>query len=78
MTKRLLQIRRIAGALGAEIAGVDLSKDLDEETVAAIRRAWLDHLMIFFRGQNVKPEQFLAVARRFGQGRRIPVRHHEK
>ena len=38
MTKRSLQFRRIAGALGAEIAGIDLSEDLDEGTIAAIRR----------------------------------------
>jgi hypothetical protein len=32
----------IPGALGAEISGVDLSRDLDRDVVAAIRRAWLD------------------------------------
>ena len=62
-----LQIRPVAGALGAEIAGVDLSEDLDDGTIAAIRRAWLDHLVIFFRGQNLAPERFLAFARHFGE-----------
>ncbi|HMD64120.1 MAG TPA: hypothetical protein VKF83_09120 [Stellaceae bacterium] len=38
MTTNSLEIRRIAGALGAEIAGVDLSEDLDNGTIAAIRR----------------------------------------
>jgi taurine dioxygenase len=60
-------IRRIAGALGGEIIGVDLSQDLGEDTIAAIRRAWLDHLVIFFRGQDLAAEQFLAIARRFGE-----------
>ena len=62
-----LQIRPVAGALGAEIASVDLSEDLDDGTIAAIRRAWLDHLVIFFRAQNLAPERFLAFARHFGE-----------
>jgi hypothetical protein len=55
MADHSLQIRPIAGALGAEIAEIDLSADLDEGTVAAIRQAWLDHLVILFRGQNLPP-----------------------
>jgi taurine dioxygenase len=62
-----LDIRRIAGALGAEIHGVALDRELDAETVAALRQALLDHLVIFFRDQNLPPERFLALARRFGQ-----------
>jgi taurine dioxygenase len=63
----MIEVRRIAGALGAEITGVDLARDLDEETIAAMRRAWLDHLVIFFRGQELPPARFLAFARRFGE-----------
>jgi alpha-ketoglutarate-dependent taurine dioxygenase len=63
----MIEIRRIAGALGAEIAGVDLAQDLDDGTVTAIRRAWLNHLVIFFRGQQLPPSRFLAFARRFGE-----------
>jgi taurine dioxygenase len=62
-----LEIHPIAGALGAEIAGVDLSRPLDDATVAAIRRAWLEHLVIFFRDQALPPAGFLAFARRFGE-----------
>ncbi len=61
-----LDIRPIAGALGAEIAGVALDGALDEASVAAIRRALLDHLVIFFRDQELPPGRFLALARRFG------------
>ncbi len=60
-------VHPIAGALGAEISGVDLSRGLDDVTVAALRRAWLDHLVIFFRDQDLPPAQFLAFARRFGE-----------
>jgi taurine dioxygenase len=67
MTRNDLEIRRIAGALGAELHGVDLSDALSDATVAAIRRAWLDHGVIFFRDQDLAPAQFLAFARRLGQ-----------
>src|SRR5215208_5183048 len=63
---RALTIHPIAGALGAEISGVDLTK-LDDGTVGAIRQAWLDHLVIFFREQPLTPAQFLAFARAFGE-----------
>src|SRR5216684_2109196 len=61
-----MKIEPIAGALGAEINGIDLAGDLGDGLVAAIRRALLDHLVIFFRDQHLTPAQFLAFARRFG------------
>jgi taurine dioxygenase len=66
MAKTTIEVRPIAGALGAEILGVDLSEDLSEETVAAIRRAWLDHCVIFFRDQDLPPPRFLTFAKRLG------------
>jgi taurine dioxygenase len=61
-----LQIRRTAGALGAEISGVDLSQDLSDATIAAIRQALLDHQVIFFRDQALSPERQVAFGARFG------------
>jgi taurine dioxygenase len=66
-TSPALDVRPMAGALGAEIFGVDLSRELDPDTVAAIRRVWLDHLVIFFRDQDLPPAKFLAFARCFGE-----------
>lgn len=66
MSQETLQIRRVAGALGAEIAGVDLSQDLSDETIAAIRRAFVEHQVIFFRGQTLSPARQVAFGRRFG------------
>ena len=60
------EIKPIAGALGAELHGIDLSIDLPDATIAAIRRALLEHLVIFFRDQDLPPDRFLALARRFG------------
>src|SRR5688572_3477315 len=62
----MIEIRPIAGALGAEISGVDLSRDLQENIFGEIRKAFLDHLVIFFRGQRLTPQQQLAFAKRLG------------
>jgi len=67
MTARSLMVEPVAGALGAEVSGVDLSGPLDDATVAAIRRAWLEHGVIFFRDQDLPPTAFLAFAQRFGE-----------
>jgi taurine dioxygenase len=66
MATNALDIRPLSGALGAEILGIDLAHDLGDETVAAIRAAWLEHLVIFFRDQELSPAQFLQLASRFG------------
>jgi taurine dioxygenase len=67
-----MDIRPIAGALGAEIEGVDLAQPLRAETVAEIRRALLEHLVIFFRGQKLTPAQQLAFASAFGAPMEYP------
>jgi len=61
-----LQIRRTAGALGAEIPDVDLSQELPDRTIAAIRQALVEHQVIFFRDQQLTPAQQVAFGRRFG------------
>ena len=67
MTSGTIGVHPVAGALGAEISGVDLSRPLPDATVAALRQAWLDHLVLFFRDQDLSPAAFLAFARRFGE-----------
>jgi taurine dioxygenase len=59
-----MEVRRIAGALGAEILGVDLSKEIP---TAEIRKAFLEHQVIFFRDQKLDPAQFMAFARTMGR-----------
>ncbi len=51
-----MQVEAIAGALGAEIKGVDLSSELSNSDAAAIRDAFLDHKVIFFRDQELTPK----------------------
>lgn len=65
----MAEILPITGSIGAEVRGVDLRGDLDESTVGTIRRALLDHLVLFFRDQPLSPEQHLAFAARFGSTR---------
>lgn len=69
---RHIEVAPITGALGAEIRGVDISQALPDQVIAEIRLAWLDHLVIFFRDQNLTPERQLAFARRFGEPMEYP------
>jgi len=66
MGHQKISVNRIAGALGAEISGVDLAQKLDERVIGEIRRALVDNLVIFFRDQHLSPEQHLNFGRRFG------------
>ncbi len=68
-----IEVRPIAGALGAEIHGVNLAHALADETVAEIRRAFLEHLVIFFRDQKLGPAELMAFARRMGEPIEYPL-----
>jgi len=63
---REIEIRPITPAIGAEIHNVDLSKPLSDSTFERIEKAFLDHMVLFFRGQSLTPEEHLAFGRRFG------------
>ena len=61
-----IEVTPMTGALGAEVSGLDLN-DLDDATFDEIHRAWLEHLVLFFRDQEITPERQLDLARRFGE-----------
>ncbi len=61
-----LTIRKVAGALGAEISGADLSANLPDGVITQIRAALVEHQVIFFRDQSLSPEDQVAFGRRFG------------
>src|SRR6201994_4617579 len=63
---RHLDVQKIAGSLGAEVRGVDLSQEVSEEVLAEIRGALLDNLVIAIRDQDITPAQQLAFAKRWG------------
>ena len=66
MRNSRVEVRPIAGAIGAEVHGVDISADLDDGTIGEIRKALLDHCVIFFRDQTLDTPQHKRFARRFG------------
>lgn len=53
---RQIGVTRVAGACGAEVSGIDLATELHPEGVAEIRRALLDHQVVFFRDQRLDPD----------------------
>jgi len=71
MTARIT-VTACDAALGADIAGVDLSGPLDDDMVAAIRAALLDHGVIFFRDQTLDPASLTTLARHFGEPLEYP------
>ncbi|MDH6108723.1 alpha-ketoglutarate-dependent taurine dioxygenase [Kitasatospora sp. MAP12-15] len=62
-----LTVRRVAGHIGADIEGVDLSLPLSDESVALIRQALHRHKVVFFRGQTLDHATQIAFARQFGE-----------
>jgi len=75
-----IDVKPVAGACGAEVSGVDLSQDLDNETFAEIHQAFLDHQVLFFRDQTLTEDQHKAFGRRFGDlnihPRYVPLEGH--
>ena len=66
-----MQVRKIAGALGAELTGIDLAPGLSAEEAAHVRKALLENLVIFMPGQNLTTAQFMA----FGQVMGEPIEY---
>jgi taurine dioxygenase len=67
MSYKKISLRPISGSLGAIIEGVDLSEEMDDETYAEIKQALLENLVIFFRDQDITPDQHVAFGKRFGE-----------
>src|SRR3954451_2523021 len=67
-----ITIKPLHPALGAEVAGVDLSRSIDAPTREALSRALAEHLALVFRDQSLTPEQYLDAASAFGP----PMRQH--
>ncbi|MEO8224984.1 MAG: TauD/TfdA family dioxygenase [Gammaproteobacteria bacterium] len=66
MTYQRIRLQPISGSLGAIIHGVDLREPLDDETYQEIKHALLENLVVFFRDQDITPQQQVAFGRRFG------------
>ena len=67
MSYQAFDVKPIAGALGAEILGIDLSRDLGNQEFDEIHQAFLDNKTLCFRDQNLTPDRQVKFASRFGQ-----------
>ena len=70
---RHVEVVPLCGALGAEVHGVDLSADVSDDVLAEIRKALNEYLVIFFRDQDLTPDQQKAFGLRFGSLNIHPV-----
>ena len=68
-----IHVTKLSYALGAAVTNVDLSQELDAGTVAAIRQAWLDHLVLVFPGQNISPAEQIRFSRCLGPVEEYPL-----
>ncbi len=59
-------VQPCSAPIGAEIVGLDLAQPIDAETFAQIEQAYADYGVIFFRDQQITPEQHLEFTQRFG------------
>ena len=69
-----IQTRPLAGALGAEVVGVDLARDASDALYAAIRQAFYDNVVLLFRGQTLTPAEQIAFTGYLGPVEEHPLR----
>lgn len=67
MPYQRISVTPLTPHIGAEISGVDISRPVNAETIAEIRQALLDHLVVFFRDQDMDFDAHKAFARQFGE-----------
>jgi len=68
-----MKVKPLTGSIGAEVLNIDISQDLPESVVTDIRSVLLQHKVIFFREQDLTPEDQIRFANRFGQISKSPV-----
>ena len=61
-----IEVQPTSGSVGAEIHGVDLAEEMSDTQFAEVRHAFAENGVIFFRDQELTPEQHIAFARRWG------------
>ncbi|MDA0304671.1 MAG: TauD/TfdA family dioxygenase [Proteobacteria bacterium] len=52
--------------LSAEVRGLDLSQDLDDQTIQGLHKAWMAYPVLVIRNQELSPERHIEYSRRFG------------
>lgn len=64
---RHIEVSPLTRSLGAEVQGVDLSRQLSDDVFEELHRAFLERLVLFFRDQHMSREQHVAFGKRFGE-----------
>jgi taurine dioxygenase len=67
LERQTVTVRPTGAALGADIEGADLAREISTETVAAIKQAWSEHLVLRFRGQLLTDEQLMRFSSHIGE-----------
>lgn len=67
MSYQTIAVEPLTPHIGAEISNIDLSQPLSDQAIEVVRDAVRKHLVVFFRDQEITPEQHIAFARRFGE-----------
>ena len=76
---RTIEVTPYSPHVGAEIGGIDLTRPLPAEQLAELRRAFTDHLVLFFRDQEIGFDDHARLAEYFGTiGRHVGVRTHSR
>ena len=73
LERQRIEVKPTGAALGADIEGVDLARELSLDAVDAIKQAWADHLVLRFRGQRLDDEQLMRFSAHFGELDWAPV-----
>jgi len=68
-----VQVIPTGAPVGADIVGVDLSQPVSDESIRIIHEAWMQHLVLRFRGQNLTKDHLLDFSRRFGDLDKAPI-----
>ena len=80
MSYQHIEVKPISGACGAVISGIDISQDLDEQSLNEVKRAFHENLVIFFHDQDITEEQHKTFGRKFGtlniHPRYVPLEDH--
>ncbi len=62
-----MKVEQTGAATGARITGVDISQELDADTIAVIHQAWMDHQVLVFPNQNLTEDEQIRFARLWGE-----------
>ena len=75
-----VNFRKLSEHIGAEVIGLDLNIEHSPETIETVKQAWLDNLILLFRGQSLDAERQLAITKWFGEPGKIsrPKEFHPK